>query len=402
MPNNRLYPFIAWSIPLFFFAYQFVLRLWPSLIMHQVMENFGVDATSYGVLASVYYYGYAVMQIPIAILLDKYAPRIIMSICALLCGVGMLISVNTDSWIMMLLARFIIGIGSAGGFLSTSKVIAQHFSSEKYGRMISISFSIGLLGAVYGYKPTNELIQLFDLENTGKILAAVAFLIAILGFIILRSQKRSEAIEDLKLSDVLQVIKSPSTIALGLANLLMVGSLEGFADVWGVNYIVAAYRVDKSSAAEIMSFIPIGMIFGGPILVLLSKYVTEYVAIFIAAIGMACSIVYILYFQETFSLVIMAFICFIIGVMCCYQVLIFTIGNSIVSKERLSLTIAFLNCINMLGGAFFHSLIGAGMDFFAGGLITNGVYAISTYKISLFIIPMCSVIGGIITLCLRK
>ena len=44
----------------------------------------------------------------------------------------------------------------------------------------------------------------------------------------------------------------------------MVGALEGFADVWGINYIVMAYGIDKSSAAEVISFIPIGMIFGGP------------------------------------------------------------------------------------------------------------------------------------------
>ncbi|NDD67503.1 MFS transporter, partial [bacterium] len=86
--KNRYLPFFMWLLPLMFFAYQFVLRLWPSLLMSQIMQQFAIDATAFGVLVSVYYYGYAGMQIPIAILLDKYGPRYVIAACALLCGIG--------------------------------------------------------------------------------------------------------------------------------------------------------------------------------------------------------------------------------------------------------------------------------------------------------------------------
>ncbi len=403
MMRNLQVSILMWLIPLSFFTYQFVLRLWPSLTMQQVMTQFSVDASSYGLLVSVYYYGYAGMQIPIAVALDKYGPKLILSICALLCGLGMYISVNGESWSLVLLGRFMIGGGSAGGFLSTSKVISQRFASDNYGRMVGFSFSIGLLGAVYGGRPTSELVNSIGWERVGNILSFIAIGIAVVAFLVLRNKQSDEVVsEKLNISDMVHVIKSPKLLVLAIANLLMVGSLEGFADVWGVNYLVAAYGIEKTSAAEVVSLIPIGMIFGGPILAFLSKKFGEYIMIFTCGLLMSSLILYLLYWPMDFNKAILGSIFFLIGVMCCYQVLVFAVGSKISSKQILSLTIAFLNCINMLGGAFFHTIIGLGIDFFSDSTITTAIYHVESYRIALLIIPICSVIGGFMTLMLKR
>ena len=90
------------------------------------------------------------------------------------------------------------------------------------------------------------------------------------------------------------------------------------------------------------------------------------------------------------------------GVMCCYQVLIFTIGSQNSKPAVLSLTLAFLNCINMLGGAFFHGIIGLSMDFFSNRLVKDGLYSVDVYQKALLVIPFCSVLGSILTIAIRK
>jgi predicted MFS family arabinose efflux permease len=399
--NNLQLAIIMWLVPLSFFTYQFILRLWPSLTMQQVMLQFGIDASSYGLLASIYYYGYAGMQIPIAIALDKYGPKYILTICALLCGVGMYLSINSNIWELVLMGRFLIGVGSAGGFLTTSKVISQMFPSDNYSKMVGFSFSIGLLGAVYGGRPTSELVQAIGWEKVGNILTLVALAIATVAFLILRNKKSdSDASNSFTMKDIISVVKSPRIVLLAIANLLLVGSLEGFADVWGVNYLVAAYGIDKTAAAEVVSLIPIGMIFGGPILAFFSKKLGEHLMIFVCGLVMALSIIYILYFSMSFDKIILGSIFFLIGIMCCYQVLVFSMGTKISSSQTLSLTIAFLNCVNMLGGAFFHTLIGKGIDLYGGSI--NGIYPVESYRIALLIIPICAIIGSFITLFSRN
>lgn len=93
--KNKYLPFMMWVFPLLFFTFQFVLRLWPGLMMQQIMGQFSIDATHFGMLAAFYYYGYAGMQIPVAILLDRFSARYVVFAFATLCGLAVLIFTYT-------------------------------------------------------------------------------------------------------------------------------------------------------------------------------------------------------------------------------------------------------------------------------------------------------------------
>lgn len=364
--------------------------------MQDIMQQFAVDATSYGFLASVYYYGYAGAQIPIAMALDKYGARKILVFCTVLCGLGMFSFCNTNNWTLALISRFLIGVGSAGGFLTIVKVISQCFPSDSYGRMVGFSLSVGLLGAVYSGRPLSLLLSQFDWHEVGKYLSLIAIVIAFLTFLFLNLKTDNDrSIDKFEMKNVLGILKSPNLLLLALVNLLLVGSLEGFSDIWGVNYLMVGYRLQKTDAAEIVSFIPVGMIFGGPLLSLLSKKLGEYLGIVFAGVVMALSLLYILFFRD--DLMVLRGIFFLIGIMCCYQVLVFTLGSKFSKPSTLSLTTAFLNCINMLGGAFFHSIIGFSMDLFS----TDSSCSPEAYQTALLVIPLCAALGSFITLCLR-
>jgi hypothetical protein len=61
--------------------------------------------------------------------------------------------------------------------------------------------------------------------------------------------------------------------------------------------------------------------------------------------------------------------------------------------------VAFLNCINMLGGSFFHTIIGCTMDYFwTGGLSPEKtkVYDLITYKYAISVVPISAVVGSVI------
>src|SRR5689334_294727 len=120
---HKIIPWFFWGLGSCFFSFQFILRLLPGLIMNQVMTKFHVDAAAYGLLSSMYYFGYAGAQLPVAFLLDRFGPRKVISLSAFLCAFGVFVFAYSDQWAFILGARFIIGVGSAAGFLGASKVI---------------------------------------------------------------------------------------------------------------------------------------------------------------------------------------------------------------------------------------------------------------------------------------
>lgn len=403
-------PWLMWGIATLFFAYQFIMRLAPGLVMSELMQKFHVDATDYGLFAASYYFAYSGMQIPVALLLDRLGPRWVITFCAFTCSLGTLMLVYTNHWSLALVSRFLIGAGSAAGFLGASKVISHFFPAEKYTRMVGLTFTFGLLGAVYGGKPVSHLITEFGWFDVLLSIGWVGLAVAVLVAVVVRNpkedhklnQSRSFVSKSSSLGSTLKTLKSlvtdPKLVLLALANLLMVGSLEGFADVWGVPFLSATKNISKDEAAQIVSFVFVGMLFGGPLLAFISdKIRSSYKVTCLAGILLCIIFVTLLAFYNSLSNLQLITLFFFTGILCCYQVLVFSMGVSLVPKEISGMTVAFLNCINMLGGSFFHSTIGFVLDLnwqqdFANDL---RVYQPEAFVIALSIIPVTALIGGL-------
>lgn len=403
--HNRYMPFCMWLFPLLFFAYQFILRLWPGLMMQPIMEQFAIDAKGFGLLAACYYYGYAGMQIPIAVLLQKIGAKNTLCLFAVLCGLAMLLFTYTTNFYLALVSRFLIGAGSAVGFLGVSQVVSEWFKKEQYAGMIGLTFSFGLLGAVYGGKPLSLLLTHYDWHTIALVLSLVALFIAGAVLLILKPAPTHSAHDtSFKMADLAALLSSKYVWVLAIANLLMVGSLEGFADVWGISYLMTAYSFNKSDAALLTSFIFIGMLFGGPLLAWVGNKIGNYKIL--SACGFSLCLAFVLLLSH--SLTQWWMLCtlfFTIGLLCCYQVIVFTVGSRLVTAELLGICIAFLNCINMLGGSFFHTLIGTIMDrYWTGELDAQGlrIYSLDSFHHALILIPLCATFGALAIYWLAK
>ncbi len=396
---TTLLPWMMWVLTLSFFAFQFILRLFPGLMMPQIMQQFSIDATAFGFLSAMYYFGYAGMQIPVAILLDRYGPRLVVSACALVCGLSTLIFLYTNNWLIALLGRFLIGASSAAGFLGTSKIVSMYFPRNTYARMIGYTFSFGLLGALYGGKPVNYLIEQWGWQSVLLGIACVAVCIACAVFLFGKNEKISSPTnESFSFNSLFQLFKKPGLLWLAFANLLMVGSLEGFADVWGVTYLMKAYSLTKGDAAGAVSFIFVGMLFGGPLLAYLSSKISSFYVISLSGLGMAGLFAVMLYLPNFINGYILCMLFFVVGVLCCYQVIVFAVGTDMVTPALAGITVAFLNSINMLGGSFFHTLIGSLLDLCWAGGMENGcrLYEVETYTYALLSIPATAALGAFI------
>lgn len=396
---SRSYSYFMWLMPLSFFAFQFVLRLWPGLMMQQIMGQFSIDASKFGMLAAFYYYGYASTQIPIAMLLDRFGARRVTAFFVCLSGSAMLAFTFTSHFAVALMSRFLIGVGSAIGFLGVSKVISEWFPKEDYAKMVGYSFTFGLLGAIYGGKPVGLLVAHHDWRLVAAALSAMALLIAGLCLFTLRDKSgESNRLRGLSLSSLMHVLRSPQLCLLAFANLLMVGALEGFADVWGVPYLSQVFALSKADAAGFVSLIFVGMLFGGPILARLSERLGHFTVISLCGLGMA-GLLSALLMQSSYHPLYLTVIFFTIGLLCCYQVIVFAAGADLVSERHLGVTVAFLNSVNMFGGSFFHTLVGKAMVWnWQGQLRADGLkfYDTECYHHALSVIPVCALLGAVI------
>ena len=362
---------------------------------------YGIDANQFGEFASMYYIGYAGMQIPVAILFSRFAPKFVLSLSALLCGFGCLIHSYSTDITLLFFSRFIIGAASASAFLGVSELITQWFDRKNYARMIGLTFTAGLIGAVYGGIPVARLNNLFGWHQVLESLAAVCFFIAIMIAFFVKSpdghQARTTKI-DLK-KGLTYIFSNPILLWVSFANMLMVGALEGFADVWGVTYLMKSLSYSKDIAAGVISMIFVGMIFGGPILAWVAER-TRSTVLTTSSCGaiIACVFLVIELLIHYFSHLALMALMWFLGVLCCYQVLIFAIGVQQVEHDEFTgLTTAFLNCINMLGGVFYHRLIGSVLGWVSPvRSVDIDAYSLSDYAAAIAVIPIGAITGSVI------
>src|SRR5688572_26645569 len=68
----RMLHFLGWSTGALFFFYAYVLRVAPSVMIDEMMRGLSVGGAVIGNLSAVYFFGYAGMQVPVGLLIDRF------------------------------------------------------------------------------------------------------------------------------------------------------------------------------------------------------------------------------------------------------------------------------------------------------------------------------------------
>ncbi|STX28623.1 major facilitator family transporter [Legionella beliardensis] len=382
--RSRSIAWIVWFTASIFYAYQYILRVMPSVMLDNITQHFHIDPALYGQYSGIYYIGYSLMHLPIGIMLDRFGPKRVMSGCILLSVIGLLPLIYADNWIYPVIGRALIGMGSSAAILGIFKIIRMTFSEQRFTRMLSLSVTIGLIGAIYGGGPLRSLYELVGYQKVVEIFAVFGALLALFTYFIVPNLKETQ--QTTILDDIKVVITNKRVIFLCLCAGFMVGPLEGFADVWGPVFLRQVYGLDGSLASYLPSLIFAGMCFGAPALSFFAEKIGNYLLVITIA-GLVMLLNFVALISGLFNTELMMVAFTIIGVCCAYQILAIYKASTYVPEHVAGLTTAIANMIIMSFGYGIHTTIGIVVNAFKE---TNALHSF-TYGIS--VIPCTLGIG---------
>jgi len=122
-------------------AYFFVFFVRTSLnvVQSDLQFTFGLSASQFSLLTSLYFYTYALMQVPAGVLIDYWGPRKSISLAMILASVGSWIFASAPSFSVLLWGRFISALGVSPVYIAVLKLNSSWFLPVEFIALTGIT-----------------------------------------------------------------------------------------------------------------------------------------------------------------------------------------------------------------------------------------------------------------------
>lgn len=178
---------VALSVLLPFGVGYFLSQMYRSVnavVGPDLARDIALSAAELGFLTSAYLLAFALFQLPLGVLLDRYGPRRVQAVLIALAGCGSLLFAVGESFLILTLARALIGLGFAGGLMSGFKAVVLWVPEQRRALANAIVMSFGALGIIVATQPVDLSVQAFGWRAVFTGLGLITFAVALMIFLV--------------------------------------------------------------------------------------------------------------------------------------------------------------------------------------------------------------------------
>ena len=405
---------IICTLAALFFCYEYILRIEPSFMMPELMQEFQVNATQIGILAATFYFFYVPVQIVIGLLFDLYGPRKTLTFAVALCTIGSYIFGIAHTLPIATIGRLFIGLGGAFAFVGVLKLATVWLPHRFFAFFVGLATTLGMLGAILGNITLSYFVHNIGWRQTVTFGTIIGLILTPLIWFIVKDKPHIEPskphIDKTKpkyletFKEFLKILKHPQMWLNGFIGCILYLSLTLFAELWGPSFLSAVYHLSQQNAATANSMVFLGWLIGGPLIGYASDITySRRIPIFLGCLLSALSIALVIYFPQM-DVDLLYLLLLLFGIFSSSEVLCFAISRENNPKSLVATASAFTNALIMLGGIVFQPLIGKILDLLWLGQTLNSirVYSAANYQYALTILPILLFLGFVLTFWLRE
>lgn len=362
---------------LLFFLSQFY-RTTSAVIASELMHDLSLTAEDLGLLSSIFFYTFALIQIPMGVSMDLFGAKRLILILSSLGIAGAIIFALANSFPVALLGRALMGVGMACALMGPYKLISVWFPPHAFATISGLILSIGTLGSIVATAPLAVTVNWIGWRKAFLGIAIIHLFITLWVYIVVKDPPNGQQGGG-KLSlhkkgwfkgstdGVLSVLRLPSFWLIALAAFVRYGTYISIAGLWAGPYLEHIYHIPLIKRGEILMLFPVGFLLGGPILGFLSDRVfrsRKFVALF------AMFFYTTLFFPLTGffpipSLIMIAGIFFWIGFLTSSGNVMYANIKELLPGSISGTAMSAVNFFTMAGAGFFQHVMGVGIDKFS-------------------------------------
>ncbi len=160
----------------YFLSYLF--RVVNAVIAPNLVDDLALGPADLGLLTSVYFLTFAMFQLPLGVLLDRFGSRRIEGILLLFAAAGALVFAVSDSVTGLVVGRGLIGFGVSACLMAAFKAFVDWLPQERLPLANGVQMAAGGMGALSATAPVEWLLHVTDWRGLFMLLAVLSLLIA--------------------------------------------------------------------------------------------------------------------------------------------------------------------------------------------------------------------------------
>ncbi len=391
-------------------------RVCPAVVAQDLVETFSISATSLGILASGYFYPYALMQIPVGLLADSWGPRKTVTFFTLLAAAGAHMFGLAPNFGVAATSRIIVGLGLSGVFVPTMKALADWFRPKEYAKISGLLMAVGGIGWLSAATPLAVVSRSFGWRTGFIAIGCITVALSILTWFFVFDNPRKKGYPEINVrppsastqkkvrlwAGMRMVYATPAFWPLAVWCFCNGSILFSFNGLWAGPYLRDIYGLSRAAAGNILSMVAIGMVVGSPLL----GYLSDNVFRSRKKVLLGCSFVtalewglFYFFFQSLSMFWLYVFFLFIGICIGAAVIITFTATKELFPLEIAGTSVSCVNLFGFVGGVIYQPLIGYFMDL--SGKV-DGKYLPQGYKSAFLLLFATSIIYALSTLFVKE
>ncbi|MTD41849.1 MFS transporter [Erwinia sp. CPCC 100877] len=323
-----------------------------------IAQEFHLDAGQTGMIMSLFFLGYSLMQIPGGWLADKIGSKKVLMLSLAIISIFSFAFGAVSSLMLFMVIRFFAGIGHGGYPPSCSKSIADNFLQEQRTFVQSLILSTSGIGGILAFTLGTNLINAnwrYGYLVLGSLFAVALVLV---GLFVPNTVKKSATDQPKNAIKFSQVITNRNVLILFVAMLLLNFLLYGNMS-WLPSYLAQKFVIDIKTVGYLLAvnsiFQTVATMFAGA---LLSKLFLGKERLFILSATILSAILLIAFVAS--NNLVLSMICLIAVSMVSVSAFtaIFTWPHKIMNPSIIGSSIGIINTGGTLGGFLAPMILG--------------------------------------------
>ena len=212
---------VFWRVTLPFLAGYFISYLYRSvnaIIGPVIAKELGLGSAGLGLLTAIFFFAFAVFQLPLGILLDRYGPRRVNATLLLVAATGGVWFALGQSAAELTAARGLIGLGVSGCLMAAFSAFVLWYPPERIATMNGVAFASGMLGAVVATVPLEMMLRVMHWREVFAGIVAVNIAVSLLLFFAVPERTATPRGESVRaqLAGFVQLARDPAFWRLAL------------------------------------------------------------------------------------------------------------------------------------------------------------------------------------------